>query len=60
MNMALYFHSSIADYYLGIWGGGVPKPFKFTEIQRHRLKLYHKIIQTTFVNIYNITQVQFN
>lgn len=36
MNMAIYFHSSIADYYLGIWGGGVPKPFKYTEIQRHR------------------------
>lgn len=36
MNMATYFHSSIADYYLGIWGGGQPKPFKFTEIQRHR------------------------
>jgi hypothetical protein len=36
MNMATYFHSSIADYYLGIWGGGNPKPFKYTEIQRHR------------------------
>lgn len=36
MNMAFYFHSMIADYYLGIWGGGIPKPFKFTEIQRHR------------------------
>lgn len=34
--MAMYFHSSIADYYLGIWGGGNPKPFKYTEIQRHR------------------------
>lgn len=42
MNMALYFHSSIADYYLGIWGGGVPKPFKFTEIQRHRFGLTEK------------------
>lgn len=40
MNMATYFHSSIADYYLGIWGGGKPKPFKFTEIQRHRYLLY--------------------
>lgn len=36
MNMAMYFHSMIADYYLGIWGGGKPKPFKYTEIQRHR------------------------
>ncbi|KAI9580289.1 NACHT and WD repeat domain-containing protein 2 [Glossina fuscipes] len=42
MNMALYFHSMIADYYLGIWGGGVPKPFKFTEIQRHRFGLTEK------------------
>lgn len=42
MNMATYFHSSIADYYLGIWGGGRPKPFKFTEIQRHRFGLTDK------------------
>ncbi|XP_055855708.1 NACHT and WD repeat domain-containing protein 2 [Episyrphus balteatus] len=42
MNMAMYFHSMIADYYLGIWGGGVPKPFKFTEIQRHRFNLTDK------------------
>ncbi|XP_022837099.1 NACHT and WD repeat domain-containing protein 2 [Spodoptera litura] len=39
MNMAMYFHSMIADYYLGIWGGGIPKPFKYTEIQRHRFNL---------------------
>ncbi|XP_014255655.1 NACHT and WD repeat domain-containing protein 2 isoform X2 [Cimex lectularius] len=39
MNMAIYFHSSIADYFLGIWGGGKPKPFKYTEIQRHRFNL---------------------
>ncbi|KAK9753905.1 NACHT domain [Popillia japonica] len=42
MNMATYFHSMIADYYLGIWGGGKPKPFKFTEIQRHRFNLTDK------------------
>lgn len=42
MNMAFYFHSMIADYYLGIWGGGVPKPFKYTEIQRHRFNLADK------------------
>lgn len=23
----------------GIWGGGNPKPFKYTEIQRHRFNL---------------------
>ncbi|KAL7293010.1 hypothetical protein TKK_0013456 [Trichogramma kaykai] len=39
LNLATYFHSMIADYYLGIWGGGVPKPFKYTEIQRHRFNL---------------------
>lgn len=42
MNMAIYFHSMIADYYLGTWGGGNPKPFKFTEIQRHRFNLVDK------------------
>ncbi|KAF5284944.1 hypothetical protein FQA39_LY16899 [Lamprigera yunnana] len=42
MNMAMYFHSNIADYYLGIWGGGKPKPFKYTEIQRHRFNLTDK------------------
>jgi hypothetical protein len=41
-NNAMYFHSMIADYYLGIWGGGVPKPFKYTEIQRHRFNLTDK------------------
>ncbi|XP_065084724.1 NACHT and WD repeat domain-containing protein 2 [Ochlerotatus camptorhynchus] len=41
MNMAIYFHSMIADYYLGIWGGK-PKPFKYTEIQRHRFGLTDK------------------
>ncbi|XP_065202628.1 NACHT and WD repeat domain-containing protein 2 isoform X2 [Planococcus citri] len=42
VNMAIYFHSSIADYFLGIWGGGNPKPFKYTEIQRHRFNLTEK------------------
>ncbi|XP_058799223.1 NACHT and WD repeat domain-containing protein 2 isoform X2 [Phymastichus coffea] len=42
LNLATYFHSMIADYYLGIWGGGTPKPFKFTEIQRHRFNLQDK------------------
>lgn len=42
MNMAMYFHSMIADYFLGIWGGGRAKPFKYTEIQRHRFNLTDK------------------
>ncbi|XP_043227949.1 NACHT and WD repeat domain-containing protein 2-like isoform X1 [Amphibalanus amphitrite] len=41
-NSSQYFHSSIADYFLGIWGGGTPKPFRFTEIQRHRFNLKEK------------------
>ena len=35
-NLAIYFHSSIAEYFMGTWGGGNPKPFKYTEIQRMR------------------------
>ncbi|GAB6024674.1 hypothetical protein CHUAL_009808 [Chamberlinius hualienensis] len=42
LNMAIYFHSMIADYYSGIWGGGNPKPFRFTEVQRHRFGLTEK------------------
>ncbi|XP_037797036.1 NACHT and WD repeat domain-containing protein 2-like [Penaeus monodon] len=41
-NMAQYFYSMIADYFLGTWGGGIPKPFKYTEIQRHRFNLKSK------------------
>lgn len=40
--MSIYFHSSIADYFAGIWGGGIPKPFRYTEIQRHRFGLQDK------------------
>ncbi len=32
----IYFHSMMSDFFLGKWGGGTPKPFKFTEIQKHR------------------------
>lgn len=31
-------HSSMADYFLGIWGG-VPKPFQYTELQCQRFGL---------------------
>ncbi|XP_069163973.1 NACHT and WD repeat domain-containing protein 2 [Procambarus clarkii] len=41
-NLAMYFYSMIADYFLGMWGGGIPKPFKYTEIQRHRFNLKSK------------------
>jgi len=32
-------HSKLADYFLGIWGGGVAKPFDYTELQRQRFGL---------------------
>lgn len=41
-NLANYFHSSIAEYFMGTWGGGNPKPFKYTEIQRMRFNLAEK------------------
>lgn len=34
-----YFHSMIADYFIGTWGGGTPKPFQYTEIQKSRFNL---------------------
>lgn len=37
--LVTYFHSSIAEYFLGTWGGGTPKPFMYTEIQRYRFGL---------------------
>jgi WD40 repeat protein len=33
-----YFHSMIADYFIGMWGG-IEKPFQFTEIQKSRFGL---------------------
>ena len=32
----------MSDFFLGKWGGGTPKPFKFTEIQKHRFNLKSK------------------
>ncbi|KAG1650116.1 NACHT and WD repeat domain-containing protein 2 [Nymphon striatum] len=34
-----YFHSCLAEYFMGTWGGGEEKPFKFTEIQRQRFNI---------------------
>ena len=31
----LYFHSYMADYFLGTYGGGVCKPFRYTEVIPH-------------------------
>jgi len=38
----LYFHSYMADYFLGTYGGGIRKPFRYTEIQKHMFKLKSK------------------
>ena len=32
----------MSEYFLGTYGGGKPKPFKYTEIQRHRFGLKSK------------------
>ena len=37
-----YFHGMMSDFFLGKWGGGIPKPFMFTEIQKHRFGLKSK------------------
>ena len=45
-----YYHNIMSEYFLGTYGGGKPKPFKYTEIQRHRYKLIpylrHKYSET--------------
>ena len=38
----LYFHSYMADYFLGTYGGGVCKPFRYTEVQKHMFRLKSK------------------
>ena len=37
-----YTHSLLADFFMGTYGGGNPKPFKYTEVQRHRFGLKSK------------------
>ena len=37
-----YFHSMMSDFFLGKYGGGMLKAFKFTEIQKHRFNLKSK------------------
>ena len=38
----LYFHSYMADYFLGTYGGGINKPFRYTEVQKHMFRLKDK------------------
>lgn len=35
-------HSSMADYYLGKWGGGKAKPFIYSSLQKERFSIYDK------------------
>ena len=37
-----YIHSLLADFFLGTYGGGNPKAFRYTEVQRHRFGLKTK------------------
>lgn len=39
LNYVSEIHSNIAEYFLGIWGGGRPKPFEYTDNQR---KMFQK------------------
>ena len=38
----LYFHSYMSDYFLGTYGGGITKPFRYTEVQKHMFRLKDK------------------
>ena len=38
----LYFHSYMGDYFLGTYGGGILKPYRYTEIQKHMFHLKSK------------------
>ena len=37
-----YCHGMMADFFLGTYGGGNPKAFRYTEVQRHRFGLKSK------------------
>jgi len=39
VNVHVTAHAQLADYFLGVWGGGVLKPFVYTELQRQRFFL---------------------
>ena len=39
LNFASVMHANLAEYFLGIWGGGVPKPFEYSEHQRRMFHL---------------------
>jgi len=39
VNIVLATHAQLADYFLGVWGGGMLKPFEYTDQQRQRFGL---------------------
>ncbi|XP_071108697.1 NACHT and WD repeat domain-containing protein 2-like [Haliotis cracherodii] len=39
LNFVSAMHSEMADYFLGTWGGGRPKPYEYSELQRQRFFL---------------------
>ncbi|XP_012943969.1 NACHT and WD repeat domain-containing protein 2 [Aplysia californica] len=42
LNFASTIHSNTAEYFLGIYGGGIPKPFEYSDLQRQRFHLEDK------------------
>ncbi|KAL5006957.1 hypothetical protein ScPMuIL_015763 [Solemya velum] len=42
LNFLSNVHSNVADYFIGVWGGGNPKPFEYTEQQRRMFHLEEK------------------
>ena len=42
LNFVSEIHSNVAEYFLGVWGGGKPKPFEYTEGQRKMFSLEQK------------------
>ncbi|CAL1545368.1 unnamed protein product [Lymnaea stagnalis] len=39
INFASMIHSNTAEYFLGTYGGGIPKPFEYSDLQRQRFHL---------------------
>ncbi|KAK0046460.1 NACHT and WD repeat domain-containing protein 2 [Biomphalaria pfeifferi] len=42
INFASMIHSNTAEYFLGTYGGGIPKPFEYSDLQRQRFHLDDK------------------
>jgi hypothetical protein len=39
LNFKSAIHHNMAEYFMGLWGGGTPKPFEYSELQRQRFHL---------------------